>query len=169
MVVEVAVEAADFVFIHHEGLLCLVLRCVLKDEPIVVVGQPTVLIRDAHNLLVCLAPALSRPPYLNLDDFCGVLLNQWQLELLEKLAHDERTFVLHEVLLDALFLVLTSFVHQSQHRVYAKLHRATHIIFIAHFEEVELRVAACLEIDLAEVLVEELEEDEDTIGIDEQG
>ena len=115
VVVEVAVDAADLVLVHHDRLLCLIFRGVLEYEPVIIVGQPTVLVGDADNFLISLAPALSRPPYLNFDDFGSVFLDQWELELLEKLAHNERALVLDQVLLDSLLLVLTSLVHQSQH------------------------------------------------------
>ena len=63
---------------------------VLVHEPVIVVGQLAILIGDADDLLICLAPALACPADLNFYYLGGILLNLRELELLEKLAHDKR-------------------------------------------------------------------------------
>ena len=91
-----------------------------------------------------------------------------QLEFREKFAHDERALVLNQVLLYAFLLILACLVHQSEHRINAKLHGPRHVIAIRNFEESEFGISAGIEIDLAEVLVQEFKQDKDTVGVDKQ-
>ena len=66
---------------------------------------------------------------------------------------------------DSFFLVLASLVHQAKKRVDTELHCSIQIALFCYLQEVELGIQLGLEVNLPEVLVQEFEEDQDTIGV----
>ena len=71
-----------------------------------------------------------------------------------------------EVSTNALFLVLAGLVHETEKRIDTEFHGGVEVAFVCDFQEVELAIQLGLEVDLAKVLVQEFEEDQDTVGID---
>ena len=70
-----------------------------------------VLVGNADNLLISLAPITVHIFYLDFDHFCGVFLQLLQLALCKEFSHYQGALVLDKVGSDSLFLVLASLVH----------------------------------------------------------
>ena len=111
------------------------------------------LVGDTHDAFVGPAPLLAGPPDLNLNHLGCVLVDLRVLETSEKFTHNQRALVLHQVLLDTVFLILARLVHQAQHRVDAQVERGRHVVVFRHLEEFKFVIHLRVKVDLGEVLV----------------
>ena len=128
------------------------------------------LVDDRDDAHVVLSPDSGNVPDLNLDDLGSVLAEVRSLEFADELLHDLASFVLDQKALDSLFLVATQLVSQPQKLRNRLLDGAVEVMVFVQVQERALlvKLLALLKLKFFESLVQELQEDQNTVGVDEQ-
>lgn len=190
LVVEIGVQLPDLVlsvplFLLFDGLVSVGtcdtrLFLLFPSEPIVEILEVYVLVDGGNDLHVFFSPVLSDLSDLNFDDFCRIFTEVWPVEFVDEFSHDEAAFVLDEEGLDSLLLVPAELVGESKQLGHRFLNRGVQIMIVIQVEELAplVQLLECLvivtqhdvfvaELELLKALVKELEQNKNSIGVNE--